>query len=187
MPKNGSPWEDIQAEATRLQQAEERLARLLTSRRSAFEAKVSALEDLLARERQIAKLEQSLVAAAQRLLDERRKLADGVQTLLDDGQAADGASSPGPENGDAPAVRKRRMSPLALDEAPEPDGGEDWPAGALEADETMCPQCGTVLAHDALLCFACGHRMPVAAASEEPEGRGTKRTGLTKILKRSPS
>jgi len=51
-----------------------------------------------------------------------------------------------------------------------------------EAGEIPCPACGTMISSDAIMCYACGHRL---AAEEEDKGAKKGAAGaVKKVLKK---
>ena len=65
--------------------------------------------------------------------------------------------------------------------APEPEPEVAGAEAEGEAGEIPCPACGTMISSDAIMCYACGHRL----AAEEDDKSAKKGAGAPKkVLKK---
>jgi len=69
------------------------------------------------------------------------------------------------------------VQPVRAGPEPEPEAVE----AEGEAGEIPCPACGTMISSDAIMCYACGHRL---AADEEDKGAKKGGAGAKKVLKK---
>ena len=82
------------------------------------------------------------------------------------------------EEGEAPPEEGEEAPPEG-DEAPQEEGGDE---------EIPCPACGTMLSANAIMCYACGHRLEEGGEEEGDESSDDedkpKKVALKKVKKK---
>src|SRR6266581_9415168 len=186
---------DIAARKTEIASRQEQIVKLLEDQKATLDAQIGRNRELMERERKLASEEEDFAAARAKIAEEGKRLLDREKALLAQEQSIKSMAAapaqmpavsvkavpttpapqvvlrpqPVPSNPAPVAAKPAAQMPVAVAQVAKPVvkvAVQAEPAAGSES-EIPCPACGTMISSDAIMCYACGHRLQDEAAAEE--------------------